>query len=105
MLLPGTQCSLPLALEARNGRPNPIPTPSHQPNIIIIIIIIIIIFVIIIKPKLCRYMASVIIGATSLEQLKENIDACARAKELVDAATEEAIDELHLKHGSPNLTD
>jgi aryl-alcohol dehydrogenase-like predicted oxidoreductase len=50
----------------------------------------------------CRFVASVIIGATSLEQLKENIAAF----ELnLDEETLAAVDALHLKHRNPNVTD
>ncbi|KAL4860207.1 Protein tas [Chlorella vulgaris] len=48
------------------------------------------------------FVASVIIGATSLEQLKENIAAF----ELnLDEETLAAVDALHLKHRNPNVTD
>lgn len=53
-------------------------------------------------PPARRYMGSVIIGATTLEQLAENIDACCAP---LDEGTEAAIDELYLKHQNPNLQD
>ena len=47
-------------------------------------------------------MGSVIIGATNLEQLKENIEAF----ELVlDDDTLERMDAIHLLHRNPNATD
>lgn len=52
---------------------------------------------------LCRwYMASVIIGATSVEQAKENIDACLTK---LDDDTLKAMDELYTKHGNITFTD
>lgn len=47
-------------------------------------------------------MASVIIGATSVAQAKENIDACLTA---VDEDTIEAMDALFIKHGNVTLID
>jgi aryl-alcohol dehydrogenase-like predicted oxidoreductase len=47
-------------------------------------------------------MSSVIIGATNLEQLKQNIDACCME---LDEATEAAIDEVYLQHGDANMQD
>ena len=47
-------------------------------------------------------MATVIIGGTSIEQVKENIDACCME---LDAETEAAVDALFLKHGNANLQD
>lgn len=48
------------------------------------------------------YMASVIIGATSVEQAKENIDACLLK---LDDETLEAMDQLYTKHGNITFTD
>jgi aryl-alcohol dehydrogenase-like predicted oxidoreductase len=47
-------------------------------------------------------MGSVIIGATSVAQLLENIDACLLD---IDAATEAALDQLYIKHGNTTLCD
>ncbi len=49
-----------------------------------------------------RYVASVIIGATTMEQLKENIAAFDIE---LDADTLAKIDALHLAHRNPNVTD
>lgn len=49
-----------------------------------------------------RYMGSVIIGATTLQQLRDNIDACCMP---LDAETEAAIDELYLTIGDANMQD
>lgn len=49
-----------------------------------------------------RYMASVIIGATTMEQLKENIAAFDVD---LDADTLAKIDAVHLAHRNPNVTD
>lgn len=48
------------------------------------------------------YMASVIIGATSVAQAKENIDACLTK---LDEETLQAMDELYTKHGNVTFTD
>ncbi|KIZ07628.1 Protein tas [Monoraphidium neglectum] len=48
------------------------------------------------------YMASVIIGGTTVQQLKDNIDACCLA---LDPEVEAAVDELYLTFGDANLTD
>ncbi|KAG1670970.1 hypothetical protein FOA52_014359 [Chlamydomonas sp. UWO 241] len=48
------------------------------------------------------YMGSVIIGATTLEQLKENIDACEME---LDDDTCASIDEIHCSARNPNNTD
>ncbi|KAI8469206.1 MAG: aldo/keto reductase [Monoraphidium minutum] len=48
------------------------------------------------------YMGSVIIGATSLEQLAANVDACCME---LGADTEAALDEIYLKVGDANLQD
>ncbi|KAF8062963.1 tas [Scenedesmus sp. PABB004] len=48
------------------------------------------------------YMGAVIIGATTLEQVKENIDACCTA---LDGDTLQAMDALFLKHGNTTLAD
>lgn len=48
------------------------------------------------------YMASVIIGATSVEQAKENIDACLTK---LDDETLKAMDDLFAKHGNITFTD
>eukprot|EP00775_Hariotina_reticulata_P014612 gene14612-14744_t len=48
------------------------------------------------------YMGAVIIGATSLAQAKENIDACLTK---LDEDTEKQMDELFLKHGNVTLQD
>ena len=45
------------------------------------------------------YMGSVIIGATNMHQLKENIDAFDVE---LDAATLKEIDEVHVLHRNPN---
>jgi aryl-alcohol dehydrogenase-like predicted oxidoreductase len=47
-------------------------------------------------------MASVIIGGTTVQQLKDNIDACCLA---LDPEVEAAVDELYLTFGDANLTD
>jgi aryl-alcohol dehydrogenase-like predicted oxidoreductase len=47
-------------------------------------------------------MASVIIGATSVEQANENIDACLMK---LDDETLEAMDLLYTKHGNITFTD
>lgn len=47
-------------------------------------------------------MSSVIIGATSVEQAKENIDACLTK---LDEDTLTAMDELFTKHGNVTFTD
>ena len=47
-------------------------------------------------------MASVIIGATSVEQAKENIDACLTK---LDEDTLQAMDDLYTKHGNITFTD
>jgi aryl-alcohol dehydrogenase-like predicted oxidoreductase len=47
-------------------------------------------------------MASVIIGATSVEQAKENIDACLTK---LDDETLQAMDDLYTKHGNITFTD
>lgn len=47
-------------------------------------------------------MGSVIIGATSVEQCKENIDACLTH---LDEETLAAMDELFTKHGNVTYTD
>eukprot|EP00955_Chlamydomonas_euryale_P060118 357615-Chlamydomonas_euryale.AAC.1 len=49
-----------------------------------------------------RYMGSVIIGATTMEQLKENIDAC---EVELDEETCKAVDAIHLEIRNPNSTD
>ncbi|PNH04650.1 Protein tas [Tetrabaena socialis] len=48
------------------------------------------------------YMSSVIIGATSQEQLKEDIEAC---QVVLDASTLEEMDAIHLRHRNPNDLD
>lgn len=48
------------------------------------------------------YMATVIIGGTTIDQVRSNIDAC--CMELGEEA-EAAIDEIYLRHGNPNLVD
>ncbi|KXZ51028.1 hypothetical protein GPECTOR_14g268 [Gonium pectorale] len=48
------------------------------------------------------YMGSVIIGATTLEQLRENIAAC---QVELDASTLEEMDAIHLRHRNPNDLD
>ncbi|KAG2494215.1 hypothetical protein HYH03_007571 [Edaphochlamys debaryana] len=48
------------------------------------------------------YMGSVIIGATSMEQLKENVAACLVT---LDESTLAAMDEIHLRHRNTNATD
>lgn len=48
------------------------------------------------------YMGSVIIGATSVEQAKENIDACLTK---LDEETFKAMDDLFIKHGNITFTD
>ena len=48
------------------------------------------------------YMASVIIGATSMEQLRECIDAFDVD---LDEDTLKAIDEIHMEHRNPMFTD
>jgi len=47
-------------------------------------------------------MGSVIIGATTLEQLRENIDACCMT---LDADTEAAVDDLYIRFSDANLQD
>jgi aryl-alcohol dehydrogenase-like predicted oxidoreductase len=47
-------------------------------------------------------MASVIIGATSMEQLRECIDAFDVD---LDEDTLKAIDEIHMEHRNPMFTD
>lgn len=47
-------------------------------------------------------MGSVIIGATSVEQAKENIDACLTK---LDEETVQAMDDLYAKHGNITFTD
>lgn len=48
------------------------------------------------------FMSSVIVGATTLEQLDETIDACLTK---LDEETLREVDELFLKHGNAVLTD
>ncbi|EFN51689.1 hypothetical protein CHLNCDRAFT_27720 [Chlorella variabilis] len=48
------------------------------------------------------YVASTIIGATTLQQLQENIAAF---EVELDAATLAAVDAVHLRHRNPNVTD
>ena len=49
------------------------------------------------------YVASTIIGATTMQQLKENIDAFEGVT--LDEATLQAIDAIHLEIRNPNVTD
>ena len=49
------------------------------------------------------YVASTIIGATTLAQLKENINAFEMVT--LDEATLQAIDAIHLDIRNPNVTD
>jgi aryl-alcohol dehydrogenase-like predicted oxidoreductase len=48
------------------------------------------------------YMGSVIIGATSIQQLEENTHACCLE---ISEEVEKGIEELFLKHGNTNLQD
>ncbi|GBF87712.1 hypothetical protein Rsub_00423 [Raphidocelis subcapitata] len=48
------------------------------------------------------YMGTVIIGATNIQQLRENVAACAAP---LDPEVEGALDEIYLKHGDANLQD
>lgn len=48
------------------------------------------------------YMGSVIIGATSIQQLEENSDACLLE---ISEEVEKGIEEIWLKHGNTNLQD
>ena len=47
------------------------------------------------------YMGSVIIGFTTIEQLKECIEACSIE---LEETTLQAIDEIHLRRRNPNAT-
>jgi aryl-alcohol dehydrogenase-like predicted oxidoreductase len=47
-------------------------------------------------------MGTVIIGATSIEQLRDNVAACAAP---LDPEVEEALDEIYLQHGDANMQD
>ena len=48
------------------------------------------------------FMGSVIIGATSIQQLEENTDACLLE---ITEEVEKGIEEVWLKHGNTNLQD
>lgn len=51
----------------------------------------------------CRwFVGSIIIGATSVEHAKENIEACLTK---LDEDTLQAMDDLFIRHGNITLTD